>query len=553
MSSLARTALGATMNTPCLMNRILALALLAAAGCGDNGGSTGEPDAPRPDAPPVDPRVGDTVILTSGGRLVSFDRAAPMTATSTVTVTGIGGETIVAFDRRPADGALYVLTTAGKLYTVAPDTGVATLKSTLTADSADTTAPFTALAGDSVGADFNPVVDRLRVTTNTGQNLRINVDTGATTTDGAINGAASGYGSVAYSNAFGAACRTTLYAIDSSTDQLLTQAPPNDGTAVSTGSLGLDATAVGGFDVETTATANTALAVLLVGGSSGLYRIDLGTGAAMLVGALPLAAGETALALASTVPATGIAISQAAGELFGLTSGGKLVSFNRAAPAKLCTSAMLTGIAAGDDPVGLDFRPSTGLLHVLTNNAGAGKLYTIDTATGAATSPVTLSVALSGAAFGVDFNPTGPVALRIVSDTGQNLRVTDIATGATTTDTPLNGAATQATGAAYSDSKPGAVTTSLYVLDASANRLLLQAPPNLGTLVDIGPLGADIDTVSGFDIDGRDNVALLAANVTASTGTTLHTVNLSTGAASAPLGVVGGGDRLRGLSRPTPP
>ncbi|MBA3394582.1 MAG: DUF4394 domain-containing protein [Deltaproteobacteria bacterium] len=535
---------------------IISLGLLAAAGCGDNGEPAG-PDASPSDAPPVEPRVGDTVILTSGGRLVSFDRAAPTVATSAVTVTGLGSETggsetIVAFDRRPADGALYALTTAGVLYTIAPDTGVATRKSALTADPMDTTSPFTALAGDTFGADFNPVVDRLRVTTSTGQNLRINVDTGVTITDGAINGAATGYGNVAYTNAFASACRTTLHAIDTATDQLLLQNPPNDGTAVAGGSLGLDATAIGGFDIETTATANTALAILVVGGSSGLYRIDLETGAATSVGSLPLAAGETALALASTVPATSVAIPQPTGELFGLTTGTKLVSFNRTAPGKLCTSAAITGIGAGDSPVGIDFRPSTGVLHVLTNNAGAGKLYTVDPASGIASSPVTLSVALAGTDFGVDFNPTGPVALRIVSDTGQNLRVTDIATGATTTDTPLNGAATQATGAAYTNSAPGAVTTALYVLDATANRLLLQNPPNLGTLVDVGALGADIDSVNGFDIDGRDNVALLAANLATSTGTTLHTVNLTTGAASAPLGVIGGGERLRGLARPTP-
>ncbi len=541
------------VTTPSLI-RALSLALLATAGCGDNVQPT--TDAPvSGDVRPVDARtarLGDTLILTSGGRLVSFDRAAPTVETSSVTVTGLGTETIVGFDRRPSDGGLYALSSAGKIYTIAPDTGVATLKSTLAADAADATAPFTALAGTAFGVDFNPVPDRLRVISNTGQSLRINVDTGATTTDGAINGASTGYSSVAYSNAFAAACRTTLYAIDATTDQLFTQNPPNDGTAVATGALGVDATAVGGFDVETSATASTALAVLVVGGTSGLYTIDLGTGAATLAGAVPLAAGETVLALSSAVPSAAVSIPQAAGELFGLTDGGKLISFNRAAPAKLCTSAALTGLAAGDTPVGIDFRPSTGLLYVVTNNGGTGKLYTVTAATGAAASPVTLTVALAGAAFGVDFNPTGPVALRLVSDTGQNLRVTDVGTGATTTDLALNGAATQATGAAYTESVAGAATTSLFMLDATANRLLTTVAPNLGTVNDVGALGLDIDVASGFDIDGRDNTALLAANVTGGTGTTLHTVSLATGAASASLGVIGGGERLRGLARPTP-
>ncbi len=541
------------MKTP-LLDHILLLTL-AAAGCGDDAQPVADGSVTPDTAPPIDgstSRVGDTLILTSGGRLVSFDRAAPTVATSEVTISGMGSETIVGFDRRPADGALYALSSAGKLYTIAADTGVATLKSTLAADAADMTAPFTALAGTTFGVDFNPVPDRLRVTTDSGQNLRINVDTGATTTDGAINGAATGYSSVAYTNSFAAACRTTLFAINVATDQLVTQNPPNDGTAVTTGALGVDATAVGGFDIQTSATANSALAILVVGGTSSLYSIDLTTGAATLASALPLQAGETAIALASTPPATSVAIPQMAGELFGLTDGGKLVSFNRSAPAKLCTSAALTGLAAGDTPVGIDFRPSTGLLYLLAKNGSTGKLYTVASATAAAASPVTLTVSLAGAAFGVDFNPTGPVALRIVSDTGENLRVTDVATGATTADAALNGAATQATGAAYTESKTGAVTTSLYVVDATANRLLLLAAPNLGTTTDIGALGADIDAVSGFDIDGRDNVAVIAANIAGGTGTTLHTVNLTTGAASASLGTVGGGERLRGLTRPTP-
>ena len=47
--------------------------------------------------------------------------------------------------------------------------------------------PYTALTGSQFGVDFNPVADRLRVISDSGLNLRINADTGATTTDGAIN------------------------------------------------------------------------------------------------------------------------------------------------------------------------------------------------------------------------------------------------------------------------------------------------------------------------------------------------------------------------------
>ena len=57
------------------------------------------------------------------------------------------------------------------MYTIDPVTGAAV---------AIGAAPFTpALDGTEFGVDFNPQVDRLRVVSNTGQNLRINPDTGA--------------------------------------------------------------------------------------------------------------------------------------------------------------------------------------------------------------------------------------------------------------------------------------------------------------------------------------------------------------------------------------
>ena len=44
-----------------------------------------------------------------------------------------------------------------------------------------------ALAGASFGVDFNPTVDGLRVVSDTGQNLRVNVDNGMTNVDTALS------------------------------------------------------------------------------------------------------------------------------------------------------------------------------------------------------------------------------------------------------------------------------------------------------------------------------------------------------------------------------
>src|SRR5262245_9576311 len=159
------------------------------AGCEDfmTFGSTGRNSPP---APGMGVTSGDTFGLTSNGRLVTFDRAAPSLDTA-VAITGLqSGETILGIDVRPGGmtpGQLYALGSTGRVYTVDTTTGAATLKSTLSADPTDTSTPFTTLSGTEFGVDFNPVVDRLRIVSDTGQNLRVNVDTGATITDGNLN------------------------------------------------------------------------------------------------------------------------------------------------------------------------------------------------------------------------------------------------------------------------------------------------------------------------------------------------------------------------------
>ena len=75
-------------------------------------------------------------------------------------------------------------------------------------------------------------------------------------------------------------------------------------------------------------------------------------------------------------------------------------------------------------------------------------------------------MALSGTSFGVDFNPAAD-RLRIVSDTGQNLRHNVNAGGVTVTDAPLNYAGVTASGivgSAYTNNDLDALTaTTLYV------------------------------------------------------------------------------------------
>ena len=532
------------------------LLALAIAGCSNKD----NPPAPAPMQPqpaPTPARTpGDTFGLTSANRLVTFNRATPAVRTA-VAITGLqGGDQLLGIDIRPAGtpaGELYALGSSGRVYTINTTSGAATQKSQLAADSTDTTNPFTALDGADFGVDFNPVVDRLRVVSNTGQNLRINVDTGATTTDEMLT--RTGVSATSYTNSFASACRTTLFYIDTSTDRLLTTTDPNAGTLSEIGNLGVNADAGSGYEIITAADGtNSAIAVLTVGGATTLYSINQSTGAATATGPVTgLNGGETLRGIAAASTAT--APAQAVGSVLALTETNKLISFNNATPQKLCTSAAIAGLQTGESVVGIDTRPADGALYAV---GSTGRIYTIDPTTAAATPKSTLVAdaadatnpftALDGGEFGVDFNPV-PDRLRVVSNTGQNLRI-NVDTGATTTDTTLTGAA-GATAAAYTNSFAGAGTTTLYVFDVANDRLMIQGQPsgnpNNGDLQAVGPLGIDVQGATGFDISGVNSAAFAAVTLAAAATSELHMINLTSGATTR-VNAIGGGERVRGLT-----
>ena len=497
---------------------------------------------------------------------MTFDRAAPALDTA-IAISGLAAsETVVGLDVRAGGttpGELYALGSAGHLYTINTTTGAATLKSTLTAAAGDDE-PFTALSGTEFGVDFNPVSDRLRVVSDTGQNLRIDADSGATITDLPLGSAAApraGINGAAYSNAFAAACRTSLYYIDATTDQLLTTTDPNSGAVTVVGALGVDTTAVGDFEIATAADGtNSGYAVLVVGGVPTSYQIDLTTGVAATAGPVTLLDAnelvrDTAIAPPATAPA------QAAGDVFALTETSKLVSFNAASPQKACTSVALSGQASGENVVGIDVRPVDATLYALGNT---GHLYTVDAATGALTLKSTLAASISdptapytglvGTTFAVDFNPgssPGNDVLRVVSDTGQNIRVAPD-TGATITDTATNPVGPLVAEAAYSNSFVGAFTAFYYTIDPVSDGLQVLGRPSgnasNGDLQAVGLLGVgDVSGVAGFDIFGTDNLGLAALNVGGAATSDLFSINLSSGAATR-IDTIGGGEKVRSLA-----
>jgi hypothetical protein len=299
---------------------------------------------------PAGAAVADRVTLlglTPDDKIVTFTTDGPSTLVSTVAVTGLAtGEHLVDIAFRPVNATLYGVGTTSRLYSINRTTGAATPLGA---------APFQpALAGEFFGIEFNPTVDRIRVVSNTGQNLRLNPDTGAVAaTDGALNYApgdpATGAPKVtaaAYTNGFSGATLTSLYAIDTQVDALVLQNPPNGGVLNTVGPLGVDAGDANGFDIDMTPTGPIGLAAFTVGGTTRLYSIDLKTGKATEQG--PIGDGAATMKGLTAAPPVGYWLVTGNGTVAGYGDADPLGS-----PANLTLSKPIVGIASSPSGEGL--------------------------------------------------------------------------------------------------------------------------------------------------------------------------------------------------------
>jgi hypothetical protein len=440
--------------------------------------------------------------LRQDNQLVVFNAQSGVGA-SPVSVTGMqSGETMLAIDFRPATGQLYGVSSGSRIYVINPSTGVAR---------AISSTPFTpAIDGTAVGFDFNPTVDRIRLVTSNGQNLRLNPEDGTVVaTDGAINGAAGvKISSVAYTESKAGAATTVLFDIDAATKKLYKQDPPNNGTLVEVGSLGVEATEVADFDISPDGKA--ALAPITVGGKQGMYVIDLTNGKAYR------SANFNNKVLSLAIPSDPVA--------YAVSLNNELLIFNPASPMPVAKA--ITGLQAGESVLGIDFRPVNGRLYALGSTS---RLYAINASSGAATmiGTAAFSTPLSGTSFGFDFNPTVD-RIRVVSNTGQNLRLNPNDGTVAAVDMPLTAANQFVNGAAYTNNFAGATSTVLFDLNSQNGKLYRQDPPNDGTLVEIGSLGVTIDAANGFDIGGASNLGY--AILTVGGATRIYGVNLQNGA-----------------------
>lgn len=241
--------------------------------------------------PAGEPRPETVYAVTDAAELIRFNAGRPQHIEQRLPLQGLPpGDRLVGIDFRVARGVLYALSASGRLYTV--DTSTARLSAV------GSGAPV-ALQGQRFGVDFNPVADRVRVASDSGQNLRLHPDTGAlAATDPAVQLPAPRTGA-APAVVAGAAYTynkrddklTTNYAIDIANGWLLTQGSregvqpvvsPNTGVLAVVGELGTGALEDAAFDIADTN--NAALAALRSGGRTRLFAVDLDTGRATLLG-----------------------------------------------------------------------------------------------------------------------------------------------------------------------------------------------------------------------------------------------------------------------------
>ena len=244
-----------------------------------------------------------------GASLLRFDLAHPG-AIKSLALSGAGTR-LDAIDFRPRTGELFGYDDASDRYfTVDVNTGM--LKGA--------SSSATATNSRSLGLDWNPTIDRLRVVTDTNQNIVYNPDT-ATASNAATVPLFYGPGDVnegrdpgvvanGYTNSFAGATTTQQYVLDAQLNTLATLAN-NAGRLATVATITVmgvefDFDPSAGFDIlPLLGGGNMAYALLTEAGApgatAGIYTIDLTSGAATFLGALDSAIGQ-ATGLAVTVP-----------------------------------------------------------------------------------------------------------------------------------------------------------------------------------------------------------------------------------------------------------
>lgn len=207
----------------------------------------------------------------------------------------------------------------------------------------------------------------------------------------------------------------------------------------------------------------------------------------------------------------------------------KLHIFNTINPNKIINCVSITGLQVNENILGIDFRPLTQELYGLGSTSTIYKLNYIN-GIATAINLVPFVPNLSGTSFGFDFNPVSDT-IRVVSNTGQNLRINPDTGLVISVDTPLHPGLPNVTGVAYTNSYDGALSTTLYDIDTNSSNLLIQNPPNNGFLNVVGSLDIKVKPIVAFDIS-INNLGYAAMIPYCYNSSKLFKINLNNGNAT---------------------
>lgn len=264
---------------PGLLRRVVmaisGISLLALAGC-----------TVWPLEPQGSPRPETVVAVNDLGELIRFNAGQPAKLQQRLPLEGLAsGERLVGIDYRVARGVLYGLSSTGVLYTIQTESGQLTRVGN---------APPVALSGQHFGFDFNPAADRIRVVSDSGQNLRLHPDTGALAASDPpvrLPDAAVRLGGAGYTYNKKDDKLTTNFAIDLARGDLLVQGSregvtpvvsPNTGALTRVGSMGTGPLDDAAFDIADLN--NAAYVAARTAGRTQLHVIDLESGRATRIG-----------------------------------------------------------------------------------------------------------------------------------------------------------------------------------------------------------------------------------------------------------------------------
>lgn len=211
----------------------------------------------------------DDLVASRAGteRLYFFDSTRPQHVRDQEVHGMQEDEAIVGLAVRPRTGGLYVVGDSSRLYLVNSETGDAVL-----VGGGDLRRQ---LFGQNFGVAFNPVTDRLRIVSDTEQNLSVDPDTGAVVEDRNLD-----YGDRSADPDVVAAAYSpqgSLFVVDAHEDALFLQEPPFAGILSNQETLEIDVPQRAGLDVG-----HDGSGFLITSRdrsqNSRLYQLDLATG-----------------------------------------------------------------------------------------------------------------------------------------------------------------------------------------------------------------------------------------------------------------------------------